>query len=83
MNRKARDPYDAVLGKVIDVFATENPELTINTERPMTDYESAIQGALKQDFMGCDCHGCWFHYKQVYQFIYFQFRLKIRQILTY
>lgn len=69
MNKKTRDLYDAAIDKIIDVFATEFPDLTINIERSMTDYESAIQGALIAAFMGCECSGCWFHYKQVVHFL--------------
>ena len=35
------------------VFADEFSDLTINMVSAMTDYESAIQGALRAAFMGC------------------------------
>lgn len=65
MNRKTRDLYDLVMKRIIDVFEADFPGLKINIQRTMTDYESAIQGALNTAFADCECVGCYFHYCDV------------------
>ena len=65
MNRKTRELYDLVMKRVIDVFKADYPGLTINIQRTMTDYESAIQGALNTAFTDCECVGCYFHFCDV------------------
>lgn len=65
MNRKTRILYDAVMARILDAFDERYPELFLNVERVMSDYEPAIQGALKMAIIGCDPSGCFFHYGQV------------------
>ena len=65
MTKKSRELYDVVLEKIMSVYEELYPDVYLNIERLMSDFERAIQGACKQAFMGCDCIGCWFHYGQV------------------
>ena len=65
MTKKNRELYDVVLEKIMSVYEELYPDVYLNIERLMSDFERAIQGVCKQAFMGCDCIGCWFHYGQV------------------
>ena len=65
MTKKSRELYDVVLEKIMSVYEELYPDVYLNIERLMSDFERAIQGACKQAFMGCDCIGCWFHSGQV------------------
>ncbi len=65
MSRNTRALYDAVFARILDAFDERYPELSINVERVMSDFERAIQGSVKMAFLGCEPSGCFFHYGQV------------------
>ncbi|KZS21185.1 Uncharacterized protein APZ42_011937 [Daphnia magna] len=64
MNKKTRQLYDAVLDKILTVYDDLYPDVYLNVERLMSDFENAIQSSCEQAFVGCTCIGCWFHYGQ-------------------
>lgn len=65
MTKKTRLLYDAVLEKILSVYDELYPEVYLNVECLMSDFEEAIQDSCKHAFLGCECAGCWFHYGQV------------------
>lgn len=65
MTKKTRVLYDAVVEKVIDIFADLYPDRYIGVDLVMSDYEAAIQGSMKEGFHADQCVGCFFHYSQV------------------
>lgn len=65
MTCRTRVLYDAVLDKIIEVYAERFPDVYLTVENVMSDFEKAIQGAVKNAFMGTEITGCWFHYGQV------------------
>ena len=63
MNKKTRLLYDWT---VYDrTFIRVYPDVYLNVERLMSDFENAIQSSCEQAFVGCTCIGCWVHYGQV------------------
>ena len=65
MTRKTRELHDAVLDKIMSVYEEHQPDVYLNLERLISDFEKTIQHSCKQAFMGCECVGCWFHYGQL------------------
>jgi hypothetical protein len=65
MNTKTRELYDAVLDKILTVYEERYPDVYLNVENLMSDFENAIQSSCEQAFVGCTAIGCWFHYGQV------------------
>ncbi|XP_051163107.1 uncharacterized protein LOC127282712 [Leptopilina boulardi] len=58
MSRKTTEAYRSVFRKLKDMI----PEFQIH--EAMTDYEVALQSALREEFPGIIVHGCHFHYCQ-------------------
>ena len=65
MNTKTRELYDAVLDKILTVYEERYPDVYLNVENLMSDFENAIQSSCEQAFVGCTAIDCWFHYGQV------------------
>lgn len=65
MTKKTRELYECVLNQILSVYEELYPDVYLNIERVMSDFEKAIQASCKQVFMGCEAVGCWFHHGQV------------------
>ena len=76
MIKKTRLLYDAVLDKILTVYDDLYPDVYLNVERLMSDFENAIQSSNEQAFVGCTCIGCWFNYGQVNKNFFKSFKYK-------
>jgi len=51
MNKKTRMLYDAVLDKSLTVYDDLYPDVYLNVERLMSDFENAIQQCLERQLV--------------------------------
>ena len=51
MNKKTRLLYDAVLDKILTVYDDLYPDVYLNVERLMSDFENAIQQCLERQLV--------------------------------
>jgi len=57
MNKKTRLLYDAVLDKILTVYDDLYPDVYLNVERLMSDFENAIQSSCEQAFRRVQKYG--------------------------
>ena len=65
MSNKTKALYDAVLDRLREIMETI-PGTGYQIELFVSDFESAIQSAMKRAFPGARAVGCWFHFGQVH-----------------
>ena len=68
MTNKSRPLYDSVFQMIKEVLPEE-----VVPDIVLTDFESALQGALSAIFPTASVRGCWFHYSQVRNYLIFTF----------